>query len=244
MDEFLYSKEYTNISHAIDGSLVGKLSNTSVISLQMKVFLPGAFESPASIIETNTVVMSPDSPKYPKCIYNMDFLLDVSIHGEGFETFEGLYVRASETILNINHYRYESFEFVYGIKEIRGGGMHHHKYNGKKIIEDLGKNDPDFGKQDTYLRDHINSKHVIAMSKEKHIRPKVKLYPKTRWNFFKISNPSKYTEFKQYNNGNKTLSPQQVYEIGSYFIAFEWKVGKGYIFNGTKYELYQQALPV
>ena len=82
------------------------------------------------------------------------------------------------------------------------------------------------------------------MSKEKHIRPKVKLYPKTRWNFFKISNPSKYTEFKQYNNGNKTLSPQQVYEIGSYFIAFEWKVGKGYIFNGTKYELYQQALPV
>ena len=35
-------------------------------------------------------------------------------------------------------------------------------------------------------------------------------------------------------------SPQQVYEIGSYFIAFEWKVGKGYIFNGTKYELYQR----
>ena len=53
--------------------------------------LVGAFESPASIIETNTVVMSPDNYKYPKCIYNMDFLLDVSIHGEGFEAFEGLY---------------------------------------------------------------------------------------------------------------------------------------------------------
>ena len=159
----------------------------------------------------------------------MDIMNDLSIHGEGFEENESFLVRANETVLNINHYRYNSMEFVYGVKEIRGGGMHHWKYNGKKVIDSV---EMDYLEDDTYLRD--NSNDIISMCKANHNQPNLRLYPRSRWSYMKRNHLDKYNEFKQWSQGNKTLSVQQIYDIGKYIVSFEWQVGKGYVLNETK----------
>ena len=237
LDEFLYSKEYSDVSLAVNASLVGKPSNTSIIEIQMKLFLPGTFKSPASIIGSNLRVKKHDNPRFPKCLYNMDIMNDVSIHGEGFTTNQRVFVGANETVLNINHYRLNSFEFVYGIKEIRGGGMHHGKYKGKKIVDFV---EMDYVEDDTYLRDH--SKDIIYVSKGSRTPPMVSLYPRSRWAYLKKNYLDKYNEFKRLNDGNKLLSIQQIYDISSYIVAFDWRVGEGYVLNTSKIPGHMQPL--
>ena len=115
MDEFLYSKEKDNLKEVI--SNINQYNK--IISIQMTIFFPSTFESKESIIEMNIQRKCFDSNKHPKCLFNLDLINRVSIHGFGVN--KKLHLTADKTLLCINHYRYGSFEYLYGIKEGRGG---------------------------------------------------------------------------------------------------------------------------
>lgn len=114
LDEFLYSKESNNIKNIIKNKIK---DNIELISIQMTLYFPTTFETPPSIIEKGIKRKCYDSNTSPKCLYNLDKLNKIGIHG--IKCKNNLHLTAKETLLCINHYRYISFEYLYGIKEGR-----------------------------------------------------------------------------------------------------------------------------
>ena len=212
LDEFLYSKTKDDLKQVVSNIE----QKNKLISIQMTVFFPSTFESSESIIEKNTMIKCYDSNKHPKCLFNLDMLDKVSIHGSGVN--KKLHLTADKTILCINHYRYGSFEYLYGIKECRGGGVHKNKYRnfGKGIgfMELMNSPADRFLPNDTYLRD--NSEDVIKLCKEKSFGPKIELYPQSSWLYLKNNLKDKYTEFNNYCNDNRTLTHEQIHEINCF----------------------------
>ena len=125
MDEFLFSKEDDDLKCIIKKKIA---KNTSLISIQMTIFLPCTFLSSKSVIETNILRKNYDSNKHPKCLYNLNRLNRVTIHGYKPSIGKHTFISANKKLLCINHYRYNSFEYLYGIKEGRGGGVSKKKY--------------------------------------------------------------------------------------------------------------------
>ena len=112
-----------------------------------------------------------------------------------------------------------------------------YRYKGKKIVDSV---EMDYVEDDTYLRDH--SKDIIYVSKGSRTPPMVSLYPRSRWAYLKKNYLDKYNEFKRLNDGNKLLSIQQIYDISSYIVAFDWRVGEGYVLNTSKIPGHVQPL--
>ena len=214
MDEFLYSKEYPSILdaiHAIQSLNKVNMAPLHLIEIQMKIFLPGTFESPVSVIQSNTVVKQMDSAKHPKCLYNMNYIQHVTIHGDGLHipSQNRYFIKGNQSILCINHYRYGSFEYVYGIKEGRGGGVHREKYKHHMILNSSDSNIDSSYIADTFLKDHSD---IWCQ----HVHPCVHLYPKSSWLFLKENLPDKYDEFCLMND-DKFLSVKQIHEISIFF---------------------------
>ena len=128
--------------------------------------------------------------------------------------FKKLYISCDETLLCINHYRYISFEYLYGIKEGRGGGVHKKRYqsNSKfmKLIDNFGA-EKKFLSNDMYLKNHSNSKEILHLLK--HQKPKLELYPNSSFLKLKNDHKEKYNQFKNYN---KILKHEQINEINLY----------------------------
>jgi hypothetical protein len=215
MDEFLYSKDNDDLKHVVSNIN----QNNKIISIQMTIFLPATFESKESIIEMNILNKFNDSNTCPKCLFNLDLLNKVSIHG--FEVKKKLHLTADKTLLCINHYRYGSFEYLYGIKEGRGGGVHKNKYrNGLPIKQINSLNDKDLP-NNTYLRD--KSHDIIELCKKTNYKPKIELYPESSWMFLKNNQTDIYNEF---NNYNKILNIEQIYEINLHLNQIQQKLFK------------------
>ena len=204
MDEFLYSKESDNIKDILKTKLTPFVC---LISIQMTIFLPATFTSPNSIIQSNTLHSHYDSKQHPKCIYSLNKLCKVRIHGYKLPLLNHKYIKAIDTLLCINHYRYISFEYLYGIKEGRGGGVHKHKYNHKNKFMDLASYiDNGCVSNDSYLCDK-------SQVKKDGIRPMVDLYPNSTWLYLKNKHPEDYKRFKSYHTDNTILNRQQIKEI-------------------------------
>ena len=207
MDEFLYSKEKDNLKQVISNIN----QDNKIISIQMTIFFPSTFETTESIIEKSIKRKCYDSNRHPKCLYNLDKLNKIRIHG--FHVDKKLHLTADKTLLCINHYRYSSFEYLYGIKEGRGGGVHKDKYKNNydsknmTLIKSLNDN---FLSNDTFLRD--KSFDIIKLCKEKNCKPKIDLYPNSSWLYLKDTQPDKYSEFNSYN----ILNIKQINEINLY----------------------------
>lgn len=205
LDEFLYSKEKDNIKEVLQN-----FAETDIISIQMTIFFPATFETPLSIIQTNVLRKCKDSKICPKCIYNLDKVNKIGIHGI-IGKFKRLYINCDETLLCINHYRYTSFEYLYGIKEGRGGGVHKQKYQSKSkfmtLIDKFSK-EKKFLSDDIFLKNHSYTKEILLLLK--HQKPKLELYPKS--SFLKLKNfyKEKYNQFKNYN---EILTHEQINEI-------------------------------
>lgn len=211
MDEFLYSKEHSKISDAICSIRASRKGNPTalhMIEIQMKIFLPGTFVSPTSIIESCTVLKELDSAKHPKCLYNMDHMDKVNIHGHELNIPEQkkYFIEGNGTILCINHYRYGSFEYIYGIKEGRGGGVDRNKYRNHVIVKPTNSDNDSSYMTDKYLKEHSDIW-------QQHIRPGIHLYPNSSWIFLKKNFPDKYDEFCHMNDNNNILSAKQIHEI-------------------------------
>lgn len=210
MDEFLYSKEDDNLKKVIAG--IDQTIKT--ISIQMTIFFPTTFESSASVIESNILRRSFDSNNHPKSLYNLDFCDRVDIHKLKLD--KKLHLEADNTLLCINHYRYTSFEYLYGIKEGRGGGIHKRKYKSKysRFLVLIKSLDDNFLSNDTYLRDR--SQDVIEQSKKVVVKPCIELYPESSWLYLKNNLKDKYEQFKRYNDNNQLLNHQQINEINMF----------------------------
>ena len=210
MDEFLYSKEDDNLKKVIAG--IDQTIKT--ISIQMTIFFPTTFESSASVIESNILQRSFDSNNHPKSLYNLDFCDRVDIHT--LKSDKKLHLEADNTLLCINHYRYTSFEYLYGIKEGRGGGIHKRKYKSKysRFLVLIKSFDDNFLSNDTYLRDR--SKDVIEQSKKVAVKPCIELYPESSWLYLKNNLKDKYEQFKRYNDNNQLLNHQQINDINMF----------------------------
>lgn len=208
MDEYLYSRQFDNLQIAIQENIS---LNTQLISIQMTIFFPSTFKSPKSIIESNILRKNYDSDKHPKCIFNLNYLNRVTIHG--FPVKNNIFIYADQTLLCINHYRYISFEYLYGIKEGRGGGVHKDRYKNKTkftvLIENLKQ---PFLNDDLYLKNKSND--IIAKCQKKNVKPKIELYPNSSWLKLKNNFPIKYTEFSNYKT---ILNHTQIYDINHFF---------------------------
>ena len=67
---FLYTKKGKNIK-----TIIERFSpSLTLIMIQMKIFYPGTFQSPSSIIETNIVKKCNDNIHFPKCIFQIQKL--------------------------------------------------------------------------------------------------------------------------------------------------------------------------
>lgn len=213
MDEFLYSKEHPTLLDAIQSIQSSHELNKPplhMIKIQMKIFLPGTFVSPTSVIQLNTVVKGLDSANHPKCLYNMNYIEKVTIHGyqDPYKSpSQNVYfIDGNQSILCINHYRYGSFEYLYGIKEERGGGEKKQKYKNHVILTST-----DSDNDTSYITDkYLKEKSDIW---QQHIQPGIHLYPNSSWIFLKKNFPDKYDEFCHMNDNNNILSAKQIHEI-------------------------------
>ena len=125
---------------------------------------------------------------------------------------------AKNSLLCINHYRYGSFEYLYGIKELRGGGVHKNKYKYlgyfSKFMVLINSSNQTFMPRDIYLRE--KSKDLIKLCKKNVCKPKIELYPRSSWFHLKKNHREKYDEFSSWNKNGKLLNYQQINEINNY----------------------------
>jgi hypothetical protein len=77
--------------------------------------------------------------------------------------------------IQINHYRTQSDEFIYGVKEQRGGGIDKHKY---RAMKDKIKSYRSFNKTDTILKNKRTELIQCCID-----RPQVKprIYASSSW---------------------------------------------------------------
>lgn len=212
MDEYLFTKKGDDIK-----TILKSFSpSVKLIMIQMKIFYPGTFCSPSSIIESNIMKKCNDNRKFPKSIFQIQKLPSVSIHGiREMKNFckrkEYEFISAESFLLCINHYRFSSFEYLYGIKEGRGGGVHKEKYKKVQIISDEKERDkkPNF---DSFLKER--SKTLIEFIRKKKTYPKIELYPKSSWNKLKKKYPLLFQKFSSYS----ILSKKEIFEINLLFL--------------------------
>lgn len=203
MDEFLYSPRSNNLT-----SNLHLFRNKTAIKIQMKLFRPSTFLSPRSIIES-CVYYKEDSFVHPKCIYNLKKTLNISIHGTSLKGSK--FFKANNSYFGINHYRFHSIEFLYGIKEGRGGGHNRKRYALKARIHKIFMNDlksSKYSKKDTFLRDHSNE--VIQFSHENIYPPKVHLYPYSSFLKYKQLHPEIFDKWAKHE---KELTEEELISI-------------------------------
>ncbi len=215
LDEFLYSKKTSNIKR-----ILKTLKPTvNAIKIQMSIFLPATLTHPPSIVKSNTLKSHSDSIKHPKCLFNLDKCSKLEIHGGKINPKYCLSIRSNSGFLAINHYRYGSFQYLYGIKEGRGGGVSKNKYNhlNKFMNIDYYIKNNNITK-DTYLKNQFEKKHNTLdseLNNHKFIEPMVELYPNSSWLYLQEKESEKYQKFTNYQKDQKDtcLTFSQIQEI-------------------------------
>lgn len=152
MDEFLYSKKHKNIKKIL--SNVDK--TVTRFDIQMKLYPISSYYNQKSKIRYQTTY-TPDSINHPKCISRTHNLKQINIHSSKSLQDKRILYKHDSTLLCINHDRFQSIEYVYGIKEQRGGGVHKNKYKQNKTFKPSIKGSNHI--KDDWLKN--NSKYII-----------------------------------------------------------------------------------
>ena len=156
-----------------------KYSNIDYITIRWKIFTHKDKLQPKSIIFNNTFThrskTDPSSLAGIKCIGKTKHLNSIGIHGFTFnKKINVLFLEnCHNNNIQINHYRTQSDEYLYGVKEQRGGGVHKNKYQlfTSHIIYDYSKECLILKNKRLNLIENCNNK--------KHIRPKI--YIESSW---------------------------------------------------------------
>jgi len=131
MDEFIFS---VRNGSWLKGVLNNRCDNYDYIRVNWKLFTHTSKNQPASVIENNvythTESKDPSSIIGLKCIAKTEFLKSIGPHEMRFhKQVKMLHLKnCHNNIIQINHYRTQSDEFLYGVKEQRGGGVSKLKY--------------------------------------------------------------------------------------------------------------------
>lgn len=132
MDEFMFA---VSSESTIKSLLNTQLNTYQYIKIPWKLFTHDETYQPKSVIYSNTYTHSvgidpTSSSKGYKYIVRTNYIKHLNIHRcECKEPIKKLNVdNCHNNIIQSNHYRTQSEEYLRGVKETRGGGVHKRKY--------------------------------------------------------------------------------------------------------------------
>ena len=134
IDEFLFCPDK---ERNIKDILNNELFLYDYIEIKWKLFSHRCLYQPKSVINNNIYThiekIDPTSGCGIKCIGKTNNLKSVNIHFMNFDcnVKKKKIYNSHNNILQINHYRTQSDEYLFGVKEQRGGGVKKNKY--KKV---------------------------------------------------------------------------------------------------------------
>ena len=124
IDEFLYFND-PNIT--VQNFLKSHDKKVHAIKVQWKIFIPIDFNQPVSLLENNTIAnihnkvfKYQDGKSFVKTLISPDDIINPhhpDINSKNIKKYT-----PNQKIVQINHYRYQSWEYMLGIKLSRGGG--------------------------------------------------------------------------------------------------------------------------
>jgi hypothetical protein len=123
------------------------------------------------------MTLSPEAPY--KSISRSVGTLNVSIHAPTMcKGYRSVKYKPADLKLQINHYRFQSYEYLIGIKSGRGGGVHKQKYqNAFGWIKAYSKLPVS---EDTLLFD-LSTELIEQLNADEQNKPRTDLYPDTIW---------------------------------------------------------------
>ena len=182
LDEFFFSVPYKSKLKRV---LNEKLSQFGLGQIKWKLFTHKCKFQPKSVINSNLITnrynltaKNISLSQGIKCIAKTKYLKRIDIHYLEFSRDipkKKLYDRHNP-LININHYRTQSDEYLFGVKEIRGGGVNKDKYRGFKRYSD---HNFDYKCNILKKKRHNLINNII---KRKQIKPKI--YPES--SFYKL----------------------------------------------------------
>lgn len=132
MDEFFYSVPPDS---SIKSVLNSRLSKYDYIRIPWKIYKHDCYHQPKSIIDdnlsTHTKKLDTFAPtRGYKYIVKSEVIKSLGIHSckEKHKSKTLCLKNCHNSFIHINHYRTQSEEYLRGVKEVRGGGVHKNKY--------------------------------------------------------------------------------------------------------------------
>lgn len=179
MDEFFFSVPKNS---TIKQALSSNLSKYDYISIPWKLFNHHSKHQPKSVIENNTYThdskIDPSSlSKGYKYIVRSKVIETLDIHHCVVKRKANVLRLhdAHNNIIQNNHYREQSDEFLYGVKKPRGGGVNKNRYKNYHTSK-VQKYTSNFNKPCTLLRDKREGLIQECMDR-KQIKPKTSFKP-------------------------------------------------------------------
>lgn len=195
MDEFIFTPQKKQLKLLLNN----ELNNYDYIRIKWKLFSHRCLEQPKSVIENNIFThkskKDPTSPTGIKCIGKTENIIKLNIHEFSFnkKINQLKLFNSHNNLIQLNHYKTQSDEYLYGVKEQRGGGVNKDKYkceNKTHIVHKL------FDKECLILKD--KRKDLI---KKCNMRGQIKpqIYKNSSWYNNKIKNINKNNEDSDIN---------------------------------------------
>jgi hypothetical protein len=181
LDEFLYVK---NVAKSIPRFLDTLDARVQAVCVYWKVFLPTHFYQPRSVIKSSTRSCREDGVAVRpfKSIFRTSLQSDkLAIHcPRGLKSIEKEICLPSNSLLRLNHYRFQSYEYLLGVKAQRGGGVNKSKYKAGDSIALLKQY---FALEPEHSYDLMNLSQEITdkIETEEQIRPSVDVYNSASW---------------------------------------------------------------
>ncbi len=181
LDEFLY---VTNEDKSIPGLLNALDSKVKAACIYWKIFLPTQMYQPQSVIQSSTRICREDSVSMRpfKSIFRTSLDVEnLSIHcPRGLTEDEKKVFLPTDSSLQLNHYRFQSYEYLLGVKAQRGGGVNKSKYKGDDSFDLLKRY---FSIESEYSYELLNMSQAIIekIERDEQIRPSVDVYSSIYW---------------------------------------------------------------
>jgi len=196
MDEFIFTPQSKTLKEVLNN----ELNKYDYIRIKWRLFSHRCSQQPKSVIEDNIFThksrKDPTSPTGIKCISKTENLMKLSIHKFAFSKKPNQLnlFNSHNNLIHLNHYKTQSDEYLYGVKEQRGGGVNKNKYKGQNKAHIVHKS---FVKECFVLKN--KRKELISKCKER-IQIKPKIYKNSSWYANKIKNISNINENSNINS--------------------------------------------
>ncbi|GAG74850.1 unnamed protein product, partial [marine sediment metagenome] len=169
LDEFLYLNNQ-------DWTIKSFLDKIPIIiesvTVYWKIFIPSSFFQPKSVIENNTIVdRNAKNPLYKSIIRTTILPYQIHHHIPKINRNKIMIFFPNDNIIQLNHYRYQSWEFTLGVKFQRGGG-----HQGNKRWKKLNKFRMSLDPEKHYIDDELKSRSQSIID---NVNEKIQIHPNT-----------------------------------------------------------------